>query len=214
MTKNTLEQIKKEKIIAIVRGISSDKMLDLGMAFRKGGIKCMEVTFDQSSKEGIEETLKSIRLLAEKGGDLCVGAGTVMTVEQVRMAFEAGAKYIISPNVDERVIKETKKLGMVSIPGALTATEAAFAYECGADIVKIFPGGLLGEDYIKALKGPLSHIPLTAVGNINQKNCADFIKAGCVGVGVGGSLVSKALINEGRFDEITAIAKEYIDALN
>ena len=139
MTKNTLEQIKKEKIIAIVRGISSDKMLDLGMAFRKGGIKCMEVTFDQSSKEGIEETLKSIRLLAEKGGDLCVGAGTVMTVEQVRMAFEAGAKYIISPNVDERVIKETKKLGMVSIPGALTATEAAFAYECGADIVKIFP---------------------------------------------------------------------------
>jgi len=214
MTKNTLEQIKKEKIIAIVRGISSDKMLDLAMAFRKGGIKCMEVTFDQSSKAGIEETLKSIRLLAENGGDLCVGAGTVMTVEQVRMAFEAGAKYIISPNVDERVIKETKKLGMVSIPGALTATEAAFAYECGADIVKIFPGGLLGEAYIKALKGPLSHIPLTAVGNINQKNCADFIKAGCAGVGVGGSLVSKTLINEGRFDEITAIAKEYIDALN
>jgi len=214
MTKNTLEQIKKEKIIAIVRGISSDKMLDLAMAFRKGGIKCMEVTFDQSSKAGIEETLKSIRLLAENGGDLCVGAGTVMTVEQVRMAFEAGAKYIISPNVDERVIKETKKLGMVSIPGALTATEAAFAYECGADIVKIFPGGLLGEAYIKALKGPLSHIPLTAVGNINQKNCADFIKAGCAGVGVGGSLVSKTLINEGRFDERTAIAKEYIDALN
>ena len=213
MTNNTLEQIKKEKIIAIVRGISSEKILDLGMALRRGGIKCMEVTFDQSSREGIEETLRSIRLLVEKGGDICVGAGTVMNVEQVRMAHQAGAKYVISPNTDERVIKETKKLGMVSIPGALTASEVAYAYECGADIVKIFPGGLLGEAYIKALKGPLSYIPLTAVGNINQKNCADFIKAGCVGVGVGGSLVSKTLINEGRFDEITAIAKEYIDAL-
>ncbi|MBO5867357.1 MAG: bifunctional 4-hydroxy-2-oxoglutarate aldolase/2-dehydro-3-deoxy-phosphogluconate aldolase [Oscillospiraceae bacterium] len=210
---NTFETLKQNKIIAIVRGISSDKIVDLANALSAGGIKCIEVTFDQSSPEGIQETVRSIKCLAEMGGDICVGAGTVMSVEQVQMAYESGAKYIISPNLNEAVIKETKRLGMVSIPGAFTPTEAAYAYECGADIVKIFPGGLLGTAYIKALKAPLSYIPLTAVGNVNQHNCADFIKAGCVGVGVGGSLVSKDLVNEGRFDEITAMAKEYMDAL-
>ena len=213
MMNDTLEKIKKEKIIAIVRGISSGKIVDLAQALSKGGIKCIEVTFDQSSPEGIEETLRSIKALTDIDGDLCIGAGTVMNSEQVRMAKEVGARYINSPNTDEKVIKETKKLDMVSIPGAFTPTEVAFAYECGADIVKVFPGGLLGAAYIKALKGPLSHIPLTAVGNINEKNCADYIKAGCVGVGVGGSLVSKTLINEGRFDEIALTAAEYVKAV-
>ena len=210
---NTLEQIKKGKIIAIVRGISSEKIVALAKALNDGGIKCIEVTFDQSSPEGIEETVRSIKLLSEMDEDICVGAGTVMSTEQVRMAHDAGARYIISPNANAEVIKETKRLEMVSIPGAFTASEAAYAYDCGADIIKIFPGGLLGTAYIKALKAPLSHIPFTAVGNINQNNCAEYIKAGCVGFGVGGSLVSKTLVNEGRFDVITATAKEYIDAL-
>ena len=115
---------------------------------------------------------------------------------------------------DEEVIKETKKLGKVSIPGAMTPTEAAFAYKCGADIVKLFPAGVLGAAYIKALKAPLKHIPVTAVGSVNPQNCAEFIKAGCVGVGCGGNLVSAKLVNEGRFDEITAVAKEYMEALS
>ena len=144
---------------------------------------------------------------------MCVGAGTVMTVEQVRQAAEAGAEYMISPNVDEEVIRETKRLGKVSIPGAMTPTEAAFAYKCGADIVKLFPAGLLGAAYIKAVKAPLKHIPVTAVGNVNVDNCAEFIKAGAVGVGVGGSLVSAKLVDEGRFDEITATAQAYVAAL-
>ena len=112
------------------------------------------------------------------------------------------------------MIKETKKLGKVSIPGAMTPTEAAFAYKCGADIVKLFPAGVLGAAYIKALKAPLKHIPVTAVGSVNPQNCAEFIKAGCVGVGCGGNLVSAKLVNEGRFDEITAVAKEYMEALS
>ena len=144
---------------------------------------------------------------------MCVGAGTVMTVEQVRQAAEAGAEYMISPNVDEEVTRETKRLGKVSIPGAMTPTEAAFAYKCGADIVKLFPAGLLGAAYIKAVKAPLKHIPVTAVGNVNVDNCAEFIKAGAVGVGVGGSLVSAKLVDEGRFDEITATAQAYVAAL-
>ena len=136
-----------------------------------------------------------------------------MTAEQVRLAVKAGAQYIISPNVDEEVIKETKNLNKISIPGAFTPTETAYAYKLGADIVKLFPAGELGAGYIKAVKAPLKHIPVVAVGGVNPENCADFIKAGAIGVGCGGNLVSAKLVEEGRFDEITAVAKQYMEAL-
>lgn len=209
-----MEKIYKGKVIAIVRGISSDKIVDLVGAMVKGGISCVEVTFGQSSEEAKKDTLVSIAKIKEVFGDkVSVGAGTVMTVEQVKLAVEAGAEYIISPNTDPEVIKETKRLGKVSIPGALSSTEIDYAYACGADIVKVFPASNLGSAYIKAIKAPLKHIPVTAVGGVNPQNCAEFIKAGCVGVGCGGNLVSAKLVNEGRFDEITAVAKEYMTAL-
>lgn len=215
MSQAVLEKILAGKIVAIVRGIPSTQIVGLAAALEKGGVTCVEVTFDQSSEEKARDTLASIRAIKEALGDrMCVGAGTVMSPEQVRQAVEAGAEYMISPNVDEEVIRETKRLDKVSIPGAMTPTEAAFAYKCGADIVKMFPAGILGAGYIKAVKAPLKHIPLTAVGNVNVDNCAEFIKAGAVGVGVGGSLVSAKLVAEGRFDEITATARAYVDALN
>ena len=214
MSQKVLDTIKEQKIIAIVRGISSEKIVSLAEALYAGGLSCIEVTFDQSSEAGIQNTLASIRALcAASEGRFCVGVGTVMTPEQVDLAVEAGAEYIITPNVDETVIREAKRLDKVAIPGAFTATEAAFAYRCGADIVKLFPAGILGPAYVKALKAPLKHVPMTAVGSVNVDNCAEFIKAGCIGIGVGGNLVSPKLVDEGRFDEITATAKAYIEAL-
>ena len=210
-----LEHIKESKIIAIVRGIPSTSIVDLVEAMVKGGVSCVEVTFDQSSEEKSKDSLKAISLIRETFGDrVAVGAGTVMTVEQVHQAVEAGAEYMISPNTNEAVIRETKKLGKISIPGACTPSEAADAYAWGADIVKIFPAGVFGPAYMKALKAPLKHIPMTAVGGISPENCADFIKAGCIGVGCGGNLVSAKLVSEGRFDEITKTAEAYIKALN
>lgn len=215
MSQAVLDKILEDKIIAIVRGIPSSQIVSLAAALEKGGVTCMEVTFDQSSEEKARDTLVAIRAIKEALGDrMCVGAGTVMTAEQVRQAVEAGAEYMISPNVDEEVIRETKRLDKVSIPGAMTPTEAAFAYKCGADIVKMFPAGLLGVDYIRAVKAPLKHIPLSAVGNVTVENCAQFLEAGAVGIGVSGNLVSKKLVEEGRFDEITATAKAYVAALN
>ena len=214
MSQQILDKIIDGKIVAIVRGIKSDKILDLVEAMYKGGITCVEVTFDQSSEEKIKDTLTSISKISDKFNDkICVGAGTVMTAEQVRLAVKAGAQYIISPNVDEEVIKETKNLNKISIPGAFTPTETAYAYKLGADIVKLFPAGELGAGYIKAVKAPLKHIPVVAVGGVNPENCADFIKAGAIGVGCGGNLVSAKLVEEGRFDEITAVAKQYMEAL-
>jgi len=109
---------------------------------------------------------------------------------------------------------ETKRMDMVSIPGALTPTEVVQAYSHGADMVKVFPVNFFGPSYIKALKGPLSHIPLLAVGGVRPENCAEYLKMGCEGVGVGGNLVSPKLVEEKRFDEITAVAQAYMAALH
>ncbi|WP_293007707.1 MULTISPECIES: bifunctional 4-hydroxy-2-oxoglutarate aldolase/2-dehydro-3-deoxy-phosphogluconate aldolase [unclassified Oscillibacter] len=213
--KNTaLEAIMETKVIAIVRGIPSTQICDLAGAILAGGLRCLEVTFNHSSKGGIEETLRSIRLLSERfGNEIEVGAGTVMTAEEVNLAKEAGAGYIISPNADEAVIRETRRLELVSIPGAMTATEAACAWSWGANIVKLFPAGILGPEYIKALRGPLGHIPFTAVGGVTPQNTPDFLRAGCVGVGVGGNLVSAKLVSEGKLDEITNTARAYAQAV-
>ena len=214
MSQGTLDRIYSGKIIAIIRGIASDNIIELVEAMLAGGVDCAEVTFDQSSAEAARDTLVSIRRICDHFGDkVCVGAGTVMSPEQVRQAAEAGAKYIISPNVDPAVIAETKKLGLVSIPGAMTPTEAAWAYSLGGDIIKLFPAGNLGASYIKALKAPLKHIPVTAVGGVNAKNSTEFFKAGVIGIGVGGNLVSKELVESRNFAAITAAAKEYTDAL-
>jgi len=209
-----LEMVHREKVIAIVRGLSSEHMLGLANALYEGGLRLMEVTFNQAKPETWVDTANAIRTVSEAfEGRMGVGAGTVMTVEQVHIAYEAGAKYIISPNVCEAVIRETKKLGLLSFPGAMTPSEAAFAKECGADIVKLFPAGDLGPGYLKAIRAPLSHIEFMAVGGVNEKNAADFMKNGAVGIGVGGNLVNRAWIEAGEFDKITALAAEYVKAV-
>lgn len=214
MKNAVLETILETKVIAIVRGIGSRDICALAEAIRSGGLQCLEVTFDHSAENGVADTLQAIRLLREKmGGAMSIGAGTVMTAQEVRQAAEAGAGYIISPNVDEAVIRETKRLGLVSIPGAMTPSEAAAAWNLGADLVKLFPAGVLGTDYIKALKAPLKHIPVTAVGGVTPQNAGEFLAAGCVGVGVGGNLVSPRLVAEGRMDEITRTAQAYVEAV-
>ena len=203
----TLSFILSQKIIAIVRGIYGEDILRLAEALLQGGIHLVEVTYDQTGDP--EKTAKAIRDLRDHfRGDLLPGAGTVMNKEQVRVSCEAGAEYIISPNVSEEVIRETKRLGLLSFPGALTPTEIASAYDLGADVVKVFPASVLGPSYIKAVKAPLKHIPLMAVGGVNEQNAGDFIRAGAAGVGVGGNLVNKAFVQGGEFERITEIARK------
>ena len=121
MANEVLNKILAGKIVAIVRGIPSEDVVALAKALVKGGINCIEVTFDQSSEEKAKDTLKAISNISKELGDqVCVGAGTVMTVEQVDAAVAAGAQYMISPNTNAAVIARTKELGKVSIPGAMT----------------------------------------------------------------------------------------------
>ena len=210
-----IQKFLEEKVVAIVRGYTEQECLDLAKALHAGGVNLLEVTFDQKSAEERERTVRTIRLLNEQLGDeMCFGAGTVTTVEMVHMAYSAGAKFIISPDMDPAVIQETVKLGMVSIPGALTPTEIKQAHAYGADFVKVFPASAMGTSYIKAITAPLSHIRMLAVGGVDAENIRDYLKAGAVGAGVASCLFNKTLIKGGQWDKITAAAKTICNLVN
>ncbi len=209
-----LEYVKERKIVAIVRGLSPEYLIRLGHAFEEGGIGLMEVTYNQSAPETWKDTAKGIEAVEKEFGDrLLVGAGTVITLEQVSMTYNAGGHYLVTPTTQPEIIRAGKALGLGLYPGAFTPSEILAAYEAGADAVKVFPASCLGPGYIKAIRAPLSHIPLMAVGGVNEKNAADFIKAGCVGRGVGGNLVNKEWIRNGEWEKITALAKEFKKAV-
>lgn len=207
----TINRIKENKIIAIIRGINQDKIVRTAEALYAGGIFLVEVTFNQSSPNGNQETYEAIKAISVNLGDkICVGAGTVMTVEQVELAVKAGAKYIISPNFDKEIVAKTLELGVVSIPGVITPSEITDAYKAGASFVKIFPASNFGPDYIKSIKSPISHIPMLAVGGIDLNNLKEYMDTGIDGVGLGSSLVNKKIVNEGRFNELTELAKKFV----
>ncbi|MGI6691813.1 MAG: bifunctional 4-hydroxy-2-oxoglutarate aldolase/2-dehydro-3-deoxy-phosphogluconate aldolase [Christensenellales bacterium] len=207
---DTLSFVRRSKIIAIVRGLSSEYAVALSHALFAGGIELMEVTFDQSHPETWVDTAAAITAVCRSMGEkMLVGAGTVITSEQLHIATDAGAKYVISPNTDLSIIRETKSLGLASFPGAMTPSEIEFAHRAGADIVKVFPAGTLGVAYVSAIRSPLRHIEMIAVGGINPENATSFLKAGCCGIGVGGNLVNKSWIEAGEWDRITALAAEY-----
>ena len=209
-----LEYVKERKIVAIVRGLSPEYLIRLGHAFEEGGIGLMEVTYNQSAPETWKDTANGIEAVEKEFGDrLLVGAGTVITLEQVSMTYNAGGHYLVTPTTQPEIIRAGKALGLGLYPGAFTPSEILAAYEAGADAVKVFPASCLGPGYIKAIRAPLSHIPLMAVGGVNEKNAADFMKAGCVGLGVGGNLVNKEWIRDGEWEKITALAKEFKKAV-
>jgi len=211
MRETIIDQICKQKIIAIIRGVNEQQAVAAAKALYEGGITLVEVTFNQKSPETFIDTANTIKLIKEQMGDkMLVGAGTVTSVELVKIAADAGASYIISPDTDVSVITKTRELGLVSIPGAYTSTEAKIAHNAGADFVKLFPCVGDAPAYIKAICGPMNHIRFLAVGGVNENNAAEFLKAGAVGVGVGGNLVNKEWIKSGDFNKIRDVAKKYV----
>lgn len=205
-----IRAIEENKIIVIVRGVAKDKLIDMAEAMYEGGIRLIECTYDAKGIVSDEETAAGIELLAKHFGDrMAVGAGTVLTERQVELTKNAGGKFIISPDTNPDIIKKTKELGLVSIPGSLTPTEAVIAHRAGADFVKLFPVGVLGYKYIKDISAPLSHIKFLAVGGVSDQNMKDYFAAGACGIGVGSAIVDKKLINSGEFGMITEMAKKY-----
>ena len=213
--KNTIVQaIKKNKLIAIVRGVEAEKCIRIAQALYDGGFRLMEITYDQKHPESWESTARTIGAVAKAfEGKMYVGAGTVTCTELVELTHKYGGRFIISPDVNEDVIRRTCQLGMVSIPGGLTPTEVMVAHRAGADFVKLFPAGNLGTGYVKAVKAPISHVDMLVVGGIDEKNVASFLAVGAVGAGIGGNLVNRDWVQAGQYDKITEVARQLVEAV-
>jgi 2-dehydro-3-deoxyphosphogluconate aldolase/(4S)-4-hydroxy-2-oxoglutarate aldolase len=209
-----IKDIEKNKIIVIMRGFTEEQLINSVEAMEKGGIRLVEVTFDQTGKVSDETTASYINALKNHfEGRVRIGAGTVMTEAQAELAFKAGAEFIISPDCYEGVIKKTRKLGMVSIPGVFTPTEAANAHRFGADFAKLFPNSEVNISYLKALAVPLSHIKFLAVGGVSADNMKEYFEAGAKGIGVATAIADKKSIFAGDYEDITRRAKLFTDQL-
>ena len=204
MKKTLLEQFKHDleaaPVIAILRGVTPETVLPVCDALVEGGVRFIEVTLNSP------EALTSIALAAEhfRGASVRIGAGTVQSAAEVNAVAAAGGTYIISPNTDTAVIRQTKERGLISIPGFFTPSEAFAALAAGADLLKCFPVGCLGPGYIKDLKAVLP-APVIAVGGVNADNAAEFLQAGAVAVGVGSALYKPGWSPEVMQDKAQAL---------
>ena len=206
---DALKHILQHKLVAIIRGPQPADVLRIAEALYQGGVRTLEVTMNSP---GALEVIS--QLFATMQDKLLLGAGTVLTLQEVEASVKAGAHFIISPNVDVQVIKMTKQLGAISIPGAYTATEIVLAHKTGADIIKVFPAAA-NAAYIKDLRGPLSHIPLMPTGGITLENVAEFKKAGAVAFGIGSALVdARQVVTNEYLNELTIKAKQLVNAIS
>ncbi|MDX8417321.1 bifunctional 4-hydroxy-2-oxoglutarate aldolase/2-dehydro-3-deoxy-phosphogluconate aldolase [Absicoccus intestinalis] len=206
--------IEDHKVLVICRGYYGETLLKSIDALYNGGIRMTEVTFDQSDPDAIVKTTDAIRLIKEHFPDMKVGSGTVTCIDHVLATKYAGGEFCLSPNVNIDVIKKTKEVGLVSIPGAMTPSEILTAHDAGADLVKIFPAGWLGLHYLKDIKGPINHVKFLATAGVNEENFGTFLQAGYCGAGISSRLLDKKSIQENNFDELTRRAQIFTKIAN
>lgn len=211
----SIELLRKHRFVGILRHIRPEVALPAAKAMYEGGIRIFEITFDPSRDTTAQETGEIIRQLrAYFGDDVSVGAGTVLTVDYAKAAWEAGAQFIVAPNTDEQVIAFTKGKGLLSIPGAYTPTEIMRAYQLGADVVKIFPILPDGEAYLKNVVSPLSHIPFMVTGGINPDTVEKFLATGATALAAGVTIVNPKLADSGDFDTIRENARRHTEKIH
>lgn len=202
-----LQKVTKSGIVAVVRASDSDQARKMAEACMKGGVTALEVTFTVPGAAKVIEDLVKEYATAE----VVIGAGTVLDPETARAALLAGAQFVVSPTLNTDTIKLCNRYQVPSMPGAMSIKEIVEAMEAGADIIKVFPGEILGPGFIKAVKGPLPQAPLMPTGGVSLDNVEEWIKNGCVAVGVGGNLTAGA--KKGDYDLVTATAKQFIEKI-
>ena len=202
-----LGRVIESGLVAIVRTNSSDQAARIAEACARGGAAAIEITFTVPGASAVIEALAK----QYASGEILIGAGTVLDPETARIAILAGAQYIVSPSVSPETARLCNRYQIPYMPGACTMREIVDAMESGADIVKLFPGETLGPAFVKAVKGPLPQASLMPTGGVSVDNVAEWIKAGAVAVGVGGSLTAGA--QSGNFQQVTDTAKQFIERI-
>ncbi|MGG3561593.1 bifunctional 4-hydroxy-2-oxoglutarate aldolase/2-dehydro-3-deoxy-phosphogluconate aldolase [Neobacillus rhizosphaerae] len=200
-----LTKISNCGVVAVVRADSKEDAINISEACVKGGLTAIELTF---TVKGADEVIKELASIYQENEEVVIGAGTVLDATTARIAILAGAQFVVSPSFDLETAKLCNLYQIPYMPGCMTLTEMKHALESGVDIVKLFPGNAFGPDFVKAVKGPLPQINLMPTGGVDLENVGQWIKNGCVAVGVGGNLVAPA--KTGDFAKITEYAREYV----
>ena len=209
-----LEEFRKSKVIVVCRGVAEAEIVNVAQALYDGGIRFMEVPFDQKDVASNVVTMRKIKLVSDAlKGKMHVGAGTTCTIEQLNMAKEAGAEIIIAPNMDEEIIVETKKAGLISMPGCMAPSEMVKAHKLGADLIKLFPASVMTLKTIKEIAVPLNHLELVCFGGVTAENFKEVLSTGVIGVGAGGGILNKEAITNKDYKKITELARAYTEQI-
>lgn len=203
--KNQFRQtIKENPLLAILRNIDDDKLIQYVQTIMDGGIRFFEVALNsQNAFQQIE------KLKANFKEDILLGAGTVITKELAQNAIEAGADFLLSPSTDIQVLDYCSKNQIAFLPGALTASEVTTCMEYGYKDIKLFPAGSMPVSYVKSLKGPLDETEYVAIGGVTAENIADFFDNGYIGVGMGSNLLPRGIVRNKEWKQGT----EYVQQL-
>jgi 2-dehydro-3-deoxyphosphogluconate aldolase/(4S)-4-hydroxy-2-oxoglutarate aldolase len=202
-----IEQLLDPGIIAVVRAKRTEQAVPLAEALVAGGVIAVEITMTTPN------AIAAIRAASSKLGERAlIGVGTVLDEKTCRAAIEAGAQFIVSPICRRELVPIAQRAGKPIMLGAYTPTEAQLAYDANSDFVKIFPADGLGPNYIKALRAPLPHLKIVPTGGVDLKTIGDFLKAGCVAVGAGSSLISKDVLENDDWPTLTRMAREFVRA--
>jgi 2-dehydro-3-deoxyphosphogluconate aldolase / (4S)-4-hydroxy-2-oxoglutarate aldolase len=201
-----LTNIAECGVVAVVRADSAEEAIKISDACVQGGILGIEITF---TIKGAEQILKELSSIYADHQQVVLGAGTVLDTATARIAILAGAQFIVSPSFDKETAKLCNLYQVPYMPGCMTITEMKHALEYGADIIKLFPGNAFGPDFVKSVKAPLPQVNIMPTGGVSLDNVHQWIRNGCVAVGVGGNLVAPA--KTGDYEKITHYAKQYID---
>ncbi|WP_223592534.1 bifunctional 4-hydroxy-2-oxoglutarate aldolase/2-dehydro-3-deoxy-phosphogluconate aldolase [Neobacillus bataviensis] len=205
MTASPLEEIRRTKLVAIIRSQSLEGLENTVRSLFQGGIRAVEITLNTPG------ALSGIERMKERYPELLIGAGTVLDSESARLAILSGAGYLLTPTLKKETIETANRYNVPIIPGVMTPTEVLTAYEYGAKMVKIFPISHLGPKYLSDLKGPIPFVETMAVGGISLENAADYLMAGASALGIGSSLVDEKLVKQGDFSEIERRAARFVE---
>lgn len=207
-TAATVERMRALGVVAVVRMKDAGRAMQTVAAIHAGGVSAIEVTVTTPG------ALELIALVSRELGDaVLVGVGSVLDVETARRAVDAGARYVVSPVFDEEVVRAAHDLGVPAMPGAFTPTEVLRAHRAGADVVKVFPGEVLGPAFIKGVLAPMPFLRLMPTGGVTPDNVGTWIKAGAVAVGVGSALMDPKMIAAGDFAGLTGLARRLADGV-
>jgi 2-dehydro-3-deoxyphosphogluconate aldolase/(4S)-4-hydroxy-2-oxoglutarate aldolase len=207
------EKFNRIPVVGILRNVPAQQMEPLARNYLKAGLTTLEITMNS---EGVVETIDT--LIKSFGDELNIGAGTVCTLDDLNKALSAGAQFIVTPIINEDVIKECMINDIPVFAGAYTPTEIYKAWSLGASMVKVFPAGKLGPGYIRDVLAPLDSIKLMPTGGVTLDNFTEYLKAGAKGVGLGSQLIKKDLLLNEKWEELSmhmsAFVKKYEEFKN